>query len=466
MGAKAMLSLAMVLTVLAHSPCAGALNPSDFDRNGHVDFGDFAFLASAWLTHTGGPNWNPVCDISEPKDGVIDNLDLHVLSLNWLDYPCAGAFNPSDLDTDGYVDFGDFAFLASAWLTHTGGPNWNPVCDISEPKDGVINNLDLFILSLNWLDDNMALIPAGEIEMGAHFNEKISDELPVHAVYVDSFYISRHEITNQQYCDYLNSEHSSNQIKLVSGVVYDSTDSNNTRPYCDMHSSDPDSQIDYANSVFSVISKAGHKMSNFPMVQVSWYGAVAYCNWRSSQDGLEMCYNTKEASDPNWPCDFSKQGYRLPTEAEWEYAARGCRRDLYSRFPWGDKISHSQANYYSHRLYDFYPYDVSPTRGYHPKYKSGVFPHTAQVGSFQADGYGLFDMAGNVWEWTNDRYNRNYYSSSPYHNPTGSASGSRRVLRGGGCSSYASMCRVAFRLNSSRSSRNYIIGFRVVLDLN
>jgi len=198
------------------------------------------------------------------------------------------------------------------------------------------------------------------------------------------------------------------------------------------------------------------------MVEVSWYGAVAYCNWRSSEEGYESCYNLS-----TWECDFSKHGYRLPTEAEWEYAARGGLSG--KRFPWANpNISHTEANYYAH---PGYPYDENPTIGYHPDWNNGIYPHTSVVGSFSANGYGLYDMAGNVQEWCNDWYNGNYYDTSPYDNPEGPASSPYgcRVLRGGSLNHYARFCRVACRNEISPipyslpGNRDGYIGFRIVL---
>jgi formylglycine-generating enzyme required for sulfatase activity len=221
-----------------------------------------------------------------------------------------------------------------------------------------------------------ALIPSGEFEMGRHVGDGFSEELPLHAVYLDSFYMSKYEITNQQYADFLNSAYPG-QIKVDGGVVYASSDSSNSYPYCNTHSYDAESQIDYSGGVFSVMTKpevGGRDMSNDPMVDVSWYGADAYCDY---------------------------YGYRLPTEAEWEYAARGGEHSPYYRFPWGDTISHSQANYYSEGKY---PYNVNPTISYHPCWDDGIEPYTSPVCSFAPNGYGLYDMAGNAWEWCNDWY--------------------------------------------------------------
>jgi len=220
-------------------------------------------------------------------------------------------------------------------------------------------------------------------------------------------------------------------------------------------------------------------MVNDPMVHMSWYGAAAYCNWRSQQEGRQSCYNLS-----TWTCDFSKHGYRLPTEAEWEYAARGGLAGR--RFPWGNAISDRQANYCSSSSYS---YDVSSTRGYHSLWNDGVFPYSSPVGFFDGglkykanyhwpgsatsyqtanggNGYGLYDMAGNVWEWCNDWYRDIYYSLSPNDNPTGPTSGAYRVMRGGSWYYSAYYCRVASRsYGGLPDSRGSTFGFRLVLDL-
>lgn len=370
-----------------------------------------------------------------------------------------GACPSADLNGDCFVDFEDLAVLASQWQ--------------ADKFDG------LAVLASQWLTtgipEDIVLIPAGTFQMGDSIGDGWSDERPVHTVTLDSFYIGKFEITNAQYCQFLNSALGIS-IYVSDGLV---CGSGNDEPYCDTSTSTSYSQIAYSGGVFSVRTKSGRNMSNDPMVCVSWYGAVAYCNWRSQQDGKEQCYNLS-----TWACDFSKKGYRLATEAEWEYAARGGL--VGKRFPWGDTISHTQANYYSYSVYD---YDISPTQGYHPLWNDGIYyPYTSLVGFFDgsikykidfqwpgsatsyqtasgSNGYGLYDMAGNVWEWCNDWYSSTYYSSSLPNNPTGPTSGSDRVIRGGSWYYDAYYCRVANRDYVALYARSDY-GFRCVLNIN
>ncbi len=344
---------------------------------------------------------------------------------------CLAGCPSADLTGDCFVDFEDFGVMAAQWLT----------TDPCIPND-------------------MAIIPSGEFAMGNSFSEGNSDERPVHTVTVDLFYMGKCEITNQQYCDYLNSALAQGLITVIDGVVYQAG-SGTSYSYCDTRSASIYSQIDCndVTGIFIVRTKSGRDMSNDPMVHVSWYGAAAYCNWRSQQEGYEQCYSLS-----TWDCDFGKKGYRLPTEAEWEYAARGGLSGR--RFQWGDTISHTQANYYSYwdQGAPYYPYDTSTTEGYHPAWDDGVVPYTSPVGSFAANGYGLYDMAGNVWELCNDWYSDFYYSSSPADNPTGPTTGTGYVVRGGNGSNNAYCCRVAYRLNYyAPTSRYDSIGFRLVL---
>jgi formylglycine-generating enzyme len=173
--------------------------------------------------------------------------------------------------------------------------------------------------------------------------------------------------------------------------------------------------------------------------------------------GLSVRYRTGQVNvQTNW-VNWSS-GYRLPTEAEWEKAARGGVSG--HRFPWSnvDTITHNQANYYSDSAY---AYDVSPTRGYHPTFATGGSPYTSPVDYFPSNGYGLYGMAGNLWEWCWDWYAGAYYSSSPGTDPRGPSTGSHRVIRGGSWASGAFECRAAHR--NWPGGASYALGFRSVL---
>ncbi|MBU0718018.1 MAG: formylglycine-generating enzyme family protein [Planctomycetes bacterium] len=316
----------------------------------------------------------------------------------------------------------------------------------------------------------MVLIPGGSFQMGDSFDEGASDELPVHTVYVDAFYIDVYEVTNAQYAAALNWAYAQGGlITVTSGVVY-KYNSGTTYPYCDATTSSSYSRITWNGSTFGVTAgKEDHP------IWVSWYGSVAYANWRSAMEGKPLCYDLS-----TWSCNFGVAGYRLPTEAEWEKAARGGTPG--HRFPWSDQdtIQHARANYFS---CSDYPYDTSATRGYHPCWGVSPWPYTSPVGFFtgalryQADwdwpgvptsyqttnsvnGYGLYDMAGNVWEWCHDWYSSTYYSSSPGSNPTGAVSGISRVLRGGHWYNDLPPCRSACRGGASPGARSITYGFR------
>ncbi len=205
---------------------------------------------------------------------------------------------------------------------------------------------------------------------------------------------------------------------------------------------------------------------------MTWYDAVKWCNARSEQEGWPPAYYTDAGlTAPYWSGEVEpyvkwSSGYRLPTEAEWEKAARGGVSG--KRFPWGNTISWDQANYYSfwRNGASICPYDLAPTEGYDPAFNDGVFPGTNPVGYFAPNGYGLYDMAGNAYQWCWDRYDGTYCSSSPASDPRGPGSGLGRVGRGGGWGDSAFYCRTAGRAAfdpRDSGEGSWDIGFRCAL---
>jgi formylglycine-generating enzyme required for sulfatase activity len=281
----------------------------------------------------------------------------------------------------------------------------------------------------------MVLIPAGSFTMGNCMSpsEGGSDELPLHTVYVSGFYMDRYEVTKALWDEVY-------QWAITHGYTFD-----------------------YAGS---------GKASTHPVQSIDWYDCVKWCNARSEKEGrVPAYYNSAAQTTPYRTGQINVQtswvnwnsGYRLPTEAEWEKAARGGASG--HRFPWSDvdTIDWSRANYYS--LWSggvpFYPYDVNSTSGGNPAGGSGGWPYTSPVGSFAANGYGLYDMAGNVWEWCWDWYGA--YSSGSQSDPRGPTSSSSRVGRGGGLARYAMYCRSAIRSLSDPLYGVDYLGFRSVL---
>jgi len=277
--------------------------------------------------------------------------------------------------------------------------------------------------SLNISD---VMIPAGKFSMGDHIGfvdpKHPSDELPLHDVKIDSFYMAKTHVTNQQYLTYLNSAYAAGLItvknKIVYGVGLDSI-------YCYTNQYASYYSISFDGKTFSMADFR----ANHPMVGVRWYGCIAFCNWLSSQNGMNTCYNLITGI-----CDFTKNGYRLPTEAEWEYAGRGGLNNPYYNYPWGNDGDITKANW----TVSLDPYESSST---------ALYPLTTPVGFYDGNlkqktdfnwpgsaatyqttnstnGYGLVDMAGNAWQFINDWYSSTYYSISPASNPKGPDTGS------------------------------------------
>ena len=284
--------------------------------------------------------------------------------------------------------------------------------------------------------EDMVLIPAGSFTMGnsADTRTSFTGELPLHAVYVSAFHMDRCEVCKAKW-----------------DGVYAWAANHGYR-------------FDNAGCMENGASRS--KGPNHPVYLINWYDIVKWCNARSEEEGRIPAYyisaaqtNVYRTGDVDLQSDWVKWdvGYRLPTEAEWEKAARGGAEG--HRFSWSDAdtIQHARANYCSSSSY---AYDTSLTRGHHPAYALGGYPYTSPVGSFPANGHGLFDMTGNVSEWCWDWFDE-YYWVSPGSDPRGPSSGSYRVSRGGGWNCLAGGCRVSDR--GWPGEGNDALGFRAVL---
>jgi formylglycine-generating enzyme required for sulfatase activity len=291
--------------------------------------------------------------------------------------------------------------------------------------------------------EGMVFIPAGYFTMG-----ETEVSLPQHTAIISPFYIGRHEVTAGQMRDVMQWAYDNGKVTVVSNYVVNVLG----EPQPLLYFGILDSLHVFNAGSFSVLSGR----TNHPCVAVTWYGSVAYCNFLSEMKGMELCY-----SFTNWSCDFGKQGFRLPTEAEWEKAARGGIEQ--QRFPWGETITHAEANYKSDTVNW---YDVSPTRGFHPVYDALYRPlRTAPVGSFTPNGYGLYDMAGNAWEWTWDVSGT--YTSATVTDPTGPARNAiptNRIFKGGSWMTGAERVASFSHYIAARATmRNGDIGFRTAL---
>ena len=265
----------------------------------------------------------------------------------------------------------------------------------------------------------MVAIPGGTFEMGNHGGGNWPDEQPVHSVTLDAFYMDTYEVSNTQFVDFLNASN----VSVTGSDVYQVGGAG--KLILNLSHG-----INYSSGIFSFDAGKDHQ----PAAYLTWYGATLYCNYISTVNGRALCYDAI-----TFACDFTADGFRLPTEAEWEYASRGGDHNPYYEFPWGsDSYIGSEVN--------------------------GLFSNydrTIDVGSYAANGYGLYDMAGNVGEWCNDWYDSGYYAISPTASPTGPAGGSERVLRGGGFQAPPPYLRCSSR-QSYYPTRNFNnIGFRV-----
>lgn len=315
--------------------------------------------------------------------------------------------------------------------------------------------------------EGMIDIEAGSFRMGRSYSDTgESVELPVHAVSLSPYYLGKYEVTNHEFAEVLNYARSQGYIEGYGGGSY-----TGSKVYyegyflTDTYASSAESQLIYEGGAFSVRTRPGHDenpfdMAEHPVVMVTWYGAVAYCNWLSETEGLQPCYNLD-----NWSrYEPVRNGYRLPTEAEWERAAAwdgvkhwryGMSSDILD-IRRANYIAESSANPLELRTQPF----TSPVGWYDGVNAARL--NTPSLKTINAvSPAGAYDMSGNVWEWCHDWYDGEYYSEALEDDPAGPESGSSRVFRGGSWANNADNCRTARRFSSDPEYAENHLGFRV-----
>jgi len=330
----------------------------------------------------------------------------------------------STVNVDGYITWTNEAtnatFTVQVATTLDIGNIWVDYLQVSASNNST--TLHLFDLQP---PEGMVLIPAGTFTMGDNLDGSYG-ATPTRTVYVSEFYLDKYEVT-----------------KVLWDEVF----------------------LWATNNGYSFENVGLGKASNHPVHTINWYDMVKWCNARSEREGLSPVYYTDPAlttvyrtGRTNVLNDWAKwdaTGYRLPTEAEWEKAARGGVSGR--RFAWGDTISWSKANYYS--SIGSMPYDENTTNGHHPTFTVEPTPYTNPVGYFPPSGYGLHDMSGNILERCWDYWGSGY-GALPTTDPLGMPSGQYRVIRGGSWDNGPSRLTMAFRDADRPQDAYTLYGFR------
>ncbi len=339
------------------------------------------------------------------EDGIIDSEDSCPYDKGSADRQ--GCPPPKDSDSDGIPDTGDPCPYDKGEKRFSGCPD--------SDSDNVPDNKDNCPREKGTTNNNgcpekvVAVKPSGNTDLpndmifmqGGTFSMGTGSD--AHSKKVASYYLANHELTFAEYDAFCEA-------------------TGRTKP-----------------------SDQSWGRNQRPAINVSWLDAVAYCNWRSTQERLSPCYTI---NGENVSCDFSKKGYRLPSEAEWEYAARsGGGSQKYAG-------TDSESSLYLYANFCDVNCAYSPTES--GKKQNDGYAQTAPVKQFRTNEKGLYDMSGNVWEWCWDWYG-DYSSSAIY----GASSGSSRVLRGGSWYYGSPYCASAYRNSDSPANSSYSIGFRL-----
>ena len=266
------------------------------------------------------------------------------------------------------------------------------------------------------------LIPSASVEIGCDSPDALADERPRHVVEIDSFLIDAEPVSTTAYCRFLNSVAGVAPEVLADWFVLDPDDDRNEHML-----------VEQVGSEWRPLAGA----ERWPMILVSWYGANAYSLWANGRDWWG--YRGEDGAEPE---SF------LPTEAQWEYAARGAR---YRTFPWGDEPpSPDRMRYGQHRKGATYRADTLPMADVNAEL--GMSP------------FGLHHMAGNVWQWCRDWYDDAFYTrpEASRPNPVNRTPGKVRSERGGSWIGPADLCRSSFRRGRPPAARGRCLGFRCV----